>query len=168
MLEIEEYFSSGISAYVKEVDAINPVYEEIVIRCGVDFLDTPYSRAVLRAAIRKVINRIIAPWQQEGNLPVLGYSFNLQQLHDRISEMKFVKNITHLSVVRLVQENQDNTHRFKEYSELTDTICPSVPYAVLIPVREHLINQQVNKPFGIEDMSIHEHFIIWQDETGKP
>ena len=167
LLEIENYFSSRISPHVTNIDAINPVYEEIIVRCTIDFHPSEKSNAFLRAAVRKVIDTIIAPWQQEKSLPVLGYSFDISLLHEKINSLAFVKNIGHLSAVHLIRTDGCAKYKIKEYSG-TECIVPSRPHAVLVPFENHIIKSGINEAFGIDEMGINENFIIWQNETGKP
>lgn len=166
LLEIESYFSSRTSPHVTNIDAINPVYEEIVVRCTVDFHATEHSNAFLRASVRKVIDRIIAPWQQDKKLPVFGYSFGIRQLYDKIDDLIFVKSIGHLSAVQLIRTEGCTKYGIKEYSG-TDTVIPSCPHAILVPFENHIIKSGINEAFGIDEMGINENFIIWQNETEK-
>lgn len=167
LLDIERFFSTRVSAFVKNIDAINPVYQEILVRCGLDFHLTDQSKAFSRAVIRRVINHTIAPWQREGELPVFGYSFGIRQLYEQIDKLKFVKKIRHLSVVQLVRSNESNRYEIKEYKDLKDIIQPTYPYAISVPFKHHMIGSEVNTDFGIEEMGINEHFVIWPNGTGK-
>ncbi len=167
LLEIESCFSGKTSPFVREINAVNPVYEEILVRCAVEFQLTEHSKAHLRAILRKILNQTIAPWQHRGSLPELGYSFTLQQVYDRISTLDFVKEITHLSVVQLLHADDKNNYNFREYNELKDIVSPSSPVSILVPFRHHILAPEINGEFGIEEMGIHEHFVIWQNETEK-
>lgn len=167
LLDIERFFSTKVSAFVRNMDAINPIYEEILVRCSLDFYLTEQSRAFSRAVVRRMINSTIAPWQREGNLPVFGYSFALQQLYEQIDKLKFVKKIGHLSVVQLSRSTENNMYRTKEYFDLKDIIKPTYPHAISVPCKHHIIGTEVNADFGVEEMGINEHFVIWPNETGK-
>jgi len=167
LLDIEGYLASKTSSFVRTIDAINPLYEEILVRCAVRFHLTEQSKAVSRAIVKKVINRIIAPWQQQGELPVFGYSFTLQQLKEKIETLTFVKKIDRLSVVQLSLSEEEGRYRLKEYKELQDTVRPNFPHGILVPFEHHLIGTDVNEAFGIEEMEINENFVIWQNETEK-
>lgn len=166
LLEIENYFSAKTSSRVKYIDAINPLYEEILVRCTVDFNSTEHSNAYLRETVRKVINRLIAPWQQNEELPVFGYSFGIRQLHDKIRALPFVKSIRHLSAVHLSCAEGCSIYKIREYAG-TDEIDPSQPHAILIPSANHIIKTGIHEEFGIDEMSINENFVIWQNETEK-
>lgn len=165
LLEVEEYFSHNISSAVKVVDAIPPVYEDIMVRCEVTLNWTNYSKASSRAILSKAINRIIAPWQKKREPPILGYSFTLQELYDKIDRLNQIEKIIQLSVIHLYQ-NYDNKHIYKEYANLEDIIYPSTPYSILVPHKDHLFISEQDS-YGINEMKIAETYTIWHDETGK-
>ncbi|MDR3061991.1 MAG: hypothetical protein LBU57_07755 [Dysgonamonadaceae bacterium] len=160
LLEVENYFKNRMSAFVTRIDAINPVYEPVLVRCEVDFHLGDQSRAFFRAIVRRIINQVIAPWQNKEEPPAFDHFFRLQQLYDKINAIKLVKEVKRLSVVQLFRQQAVATYEFKEYSEMGDTVVSTRPYAILIPARHHIISPEINERFGIQEMEINENFVI--------
>ncbi len=167
LLKIEKYFDNRVSCYVSQVDAINPEYEELLVRCEIEYFRTNNSNADIRATVHKIIDDTIAPWYRKEEPPVFGFSFQLQQLFKRIDEIKWVEKVNRLSVVHLSKRGS-KTFRLKEYNDMNDVITATLPYSILVPAQNHIISTAINDRFGIEEMEINENFIIWQNEIETP
>ncbi len=166
LLNIENYFANRTSGAVKRVNAVNAVYEKIMVRCELKISWTNHSKAVSRAVIGKLINAVIAPWQRKKDAPRLGYSFTVGELRDKLNRINQVEEIVWLSVIHLTK-NEDLYH-IEEYLQFQDVVAPSCPNAVLIPVEEHyIISDGKNGLFGLNEMKMDENFVIWQREAEK-
>jgi hypothetical protein len=166
LLKIESYFSNRTSGMVKRVNAVNPVYEKITVRCELKMNWTNNSKAVSRAVIAKLINAVIAPWQRKNETPEFGYSFSVGQLRDKLSRMKQVDEISQLSVIQLIQT--DGLYHLKEYMQPEDRVVGSCAGAILVPAAEHyILSDNKRGLFGLNEMEMDENFVIWQSETEK-
>lgn len=169
LLEIKNYLENRISIAISEIDVINPVYEQILVRCNLRFdkINHPEtSDAAIRTGIRNNINKLIAPWQHDGGTPILNYSFTVGQLYHQISEIPEVKDIEYLSVIQVYMDG-NGKYDIQEYTEGTEIISPKLRQAVLVPARKHTIvvqepnNSEIEETgFGINNMEINENFII--------
>lgn len=157
MLKIEEYMLRHTSAYVKGIDVINPVYEELMVRCDISFYED-YSQAISQTRLSGVLNDMIAPWQTKKKLPVFGYSINMKKMHDNIEALNFVKSINRLSIIRIA--NKDESYSLYEYGRGNDMIVPQYPHVIFVPAESHIIGSGILPDFGINDMSINKTFII--------
>ena len=166
LLNIESYFSSRTSAMVKRVSAVNPVYEKITVRCELKLNWTNNSKAVSRAVIAKLINAVIAPWQRKNEVPDFSYTFSIGKLRDKLSRMKQVEEIYHISVIQLIKT--DGLYHLKEYLEPEDVVKASCASAILVPAAEHyILSDEKHGLFGLNEMKMDENFVIWQRETEK-
>lgn len=167
LLDVEAFFKGKTPGYVV-VDAINPVYEEVMVRCTVVYIRTPHNRAYIRNSISQVINQVIAPWQYKNTEPVFGYSFPVKELIARIEKLKVIEKVETLSVIQFIQAGKENVH-VKEYDctqEDEIRVTPVMPQGILVPVKEHFIKTITGK-FGVEEMKINENFVVWPKETVK-
>lgn len=169
LIGIEKYFEKQTSPYVRFVDAINPEYEELFVRCRIKYARNNHvgTYADVRATIRQIINNLIAPWIQEKESPSFSTSIRLSQFYERIAEAALVEDVDFISVVQLSRKGEKQ-FLLKEYKDKRDIITATRPYAVLVPAENHIIASEVNEEFGIGEMGINENFVIWQSETGTP
>lgn len=167
LLDVETFFMGKTPGYVG-VDAINPVYEEVMVRCSVVYIRAPHNRAYIRNLITQVINQVIAPWQYKNTEPVFGYSFSVKELIARIEKLKVIEKVESLSVLQFTQAEKERVH-VKEYDctqEEEIRVTPVIPQGILVPAKEHLIKTITGK-FGVEEMKINENFVVWPKETVK-
>lgn len=166
LLNIESYFSNRTSGMVKRVNAVNPVYEKITVRCELKLNWTNNSKAVSRTVIAKLINAVIAPWQRKNEVPDFGYTFSVGKLRDKLSKMKQVEVIYHLSVIQLIKT--DGLYHLNEYLEPEDVVKASCASGILVPAAEHyILSDEKRGLFGLNEMKMDENFVIWQRETEK-
>jgi hypothetical protein len=158
ILKIKEFFVGKTSAAVHFIDVINPLYEEILVRCRVTFKKC-YPAASCHSYLSDLLNKLIAPWQQSGELPNFDYSLNMNDLRQRILEQEFVSAIEEFSVV-VISEKVENVYKLYEFGKDDNIICPSVPFAIFVPAKEHFIIANTDKGFGISEMTINDSFII--------
>lgn len=163
LIRIRNFLNSRISGYVRELHVINPVYEEIWVRCDIESEYTSITQARIRAIISRIIKKMIAPWMLKSDPPKFEHTFTISELHDRINKIKQVKKIRNITVVHLIRK-ENKLYKIREYKEPDVIITASKAHAVLIPAPEHLIITGLNDSFGIEEMKINENFVIWQDE----
>lgn len=168
LLEIERYLEPLAGVFVT-VDAVNPLYEEMSVRCNVG-IEPGWSAGETILRLRREIDRLIAPWKFNGGLPEFGYRFTLQELKNRIMEEEGVAVLHGLSVVQ-VSEQGKRLYRLKEYGEAeegTDRIRASRAWAVPVPSALHLIRTDQEEKWcsgaGIGELGIEENFIIGEDE----
>jgi hypothetical protein len=158
ILKIKEFFVGRTSAAVRFVDVINPLYEGVLVRCRVRFRKR-YPVVAGLSCLADLLNKLIAPWQQPGGLPVFDYALDMDVLRQRILEQEFVSEVEALSVI-IISEEAEGSYQLYEYGKNDHIIRPSTPFAVFVPAREHLIITNTDTGFGINEMTIGESLVI--------
>ncbi|MEG2070838.1 MAG: hypothetical protein RR034_05640, partial [Bacteroidales bacterium] len=158
LFEIEKFFHDKISPFLNGVDVINPLFEEIKIRCGVELKKT-YNRTFCRTKLQLIFNQIIAPWQLNEELPAFYHTISLQALYQTIRKQPFIESIHSLSVIRLTQTDTVKYALFK-YGHDYDIVSPSYPYSIFIPSENHLLLENETTFYGIGEMDIQDNLII--------
>lgn len=157
MLRIEEFLAKYTSAYVQDIDVVNPVYEELLVRCDITFREN-YSVALCKTKLNELFNHTIAPWQEKRVLPDFGYTIDMAAFYEDIMKCDFVENINQLSVIQITNRNEYYT--LSEYGQNNITISPEQPHIIFVPAKEHIIESNISTGFGIDEMSVNETFII--------
>jgi len=157
LLRIEEFLAKYTSAYVKHIDVINPVYEELFVRCDITFYEN-YSLALCKTKLNELFNHVIAPWQEKKIFPDFDYTIDMEILYAHILQFDFVKNINRLSIIRIASDNE--YYQLFEYGKDSTIIKSGQPHIIFIPAKEHIIEPDIAYEFGINEMSINETFII--------
>ncbi|KAA6345991.1 hypothetical protein EZS27_005571 [termite gut metagenome] len=166
LLKIEDFFARRISGCIGKIDAVDPLYEEITVRCAVELAQTYRTEEEYHATITELINHVIAPWQKKEESPNFGHSFTLEELCKGLEKMKQVQEIISLSVIHLIF--RDGLYSIKEYKQPNERVAPSCFRAILVPADGgHLILSKEEPGFGINEMRINETQIIWQNDVEK-
>lgn len=166
LFEVESYIRQLTSSYVNNLRVVNPVYEEILIKCKITL--TGYFSARNRKKVIQIINNRIAPWIDAKQSPYFDYEFCLKEIYDElIQEFGQLLTIDDLMGVQFCKHNQEVIVR--EIACLSNKkwlgsgrIRTSEANAVLVPYAEHLINwgEDYLSTYGIKEMSIGDNFII--------
>lgn len=160
ILKIEYLLKKRVSAYLKKIDVINPLYEELIVRCKIKF-NRKISTAACKAGLQDLFNEMIAPWQKTRELPFFDYYLDTHKLYEAIGSQNFTDEILHLSIVRITQN--DEYFQVFQYGKDCPIIKPSKAFAIFIPAKEHIIldsETDTSIDFGIDEMIINESFII--------
>jgi hypothetical protein len=158
ILKVEEFFVGRTSAAVRFVDVINPLYEEALVRCQVTF-KKHYPAASCRSYLSNLLNGLIAPWQQSGELPKFDCSLNMETIRQKILKQEFVSTVEKLSIV-IICEKEEKSYTLYEYGKDENIIPLSTPFSIFIPATEHLIIYDSDLGFGIDEMTIGDSFIV--------
>lgn len=164
---IEKYVRGLASSFVKEINVLNPVYEEIIIRCKIR--QKGYFSLKRKKLLKAFIDRHIAPWQDTGELPVFGHSVNLEMMHNAITK-EFGTEISFSDFSAIRVEKHDNKlilhdfHYKKSETDYDDNIIyPSERHSIFVPAEEHILyaeDEPMPDYFGIHEMKIGKNFII--------
>ena len=158
LLKIEQHFAGRTPAQVRCVDAVNPLYEEVMVRCRVCFKKR-YSSALYRAILSDLLDSRIAPWQKTSGVPSFGDSLDVEDIRQAIRQEEYVDDVQHLSLV-VVGKNGENTYALREYGEPHRRVSPSTPYSIFVPAREHLLEADGPSGFGIGEMAVDKSLIV--------
>lgn len=122
------------------VDAVNPVYEEMMVRCRVTLMPGVPLGEVSRRLENK-LNENIIPWKNNDGVPVFGYRFSLQALQNAVMEDEGVALLEGLSVLHITDMGE-HTYSLDEYNiqDMGEVmISASQPWCVAVPAKHHLI-----------------------------
>ncbi|MDR0683110.1 MAG: hypothetical protein LBG15_14865 [Dysgonamonadaceae bacterium] len=159
ILNVEQFFKDSVSAYVHDVDVVNPLYEEVTVYCHITF-NNRYPVALCHTRITDLLNGMIAPWQKCYEPPLFDYSLDMAEIRQAVSEQDFVEGISQFSIIVISKKNND-LYNLNEYDKDDNIISPSTPYSVFVPSKEHIfVSSDIENTFGIDDMTIDNSFII--------
>lgn len=161
LLDIRRFLLPRVSAYVKQVEVVNPVYEEIIVRAHITYA-AGVDEVLAQDRILHQINQLIAPWSHTGEAPRLGYSFAMEELHAAVGLATQVVDVS-LRVYQLIQFGTDD-FRLRRYVTMDERVFASMPHGVLFPAKRHVLGTRPEDVFGIEEMSIDQNFVIYGEE----
>jgi len=187
LIAVEDFLKNYTSRSVI-IDAINPSYEFLQIRCKIR-MHTTRSEGYYLRLLNREINHYIAYWEAEGEAPVFGNSVSLIELVNFIRSREYILQVKNFSVLHL-REKEELLYELVETGEfekaetgendLKETIkillnnreikikelkpiTPSKPWAILIPMESHLLvaewEDQIEKA-GINELQIGNTFVI--------
>ncbi len=187
LLDIEEYLQHFTSLF-STVDAINPVYEFMQVKCKVTLQKTSTEGYYLRLLNREISN-YIAFWEEKNEAPVFGHSVSIIDLANFIRSRNYVANVKNFSVLHLRKkgellyeliEQREHEAAGADRGDMTSNVKillnkhelnqkelqlvgPSYPWAILIPMENHLLvpdNEDQNQQTGIDELEIGNTFVI--------
>jgi hypothetical protein len=170
------------------IDAINPEYEFLQVRCKVTLRETRSEGYYLRK-LNTEINNYIAFWEADNEAPVFGHSVSIIELANFIRSREYITRIENYSLVHLREEHEYH-YKLEEFEEYEDSnrnkanlkssirillndkeikleevkpIKPSKPWAILIPINKHMLvakGELQNENAGINELEIGNTFVI--------
>jgi len=187
LLDIEEYLQQFTGPFVT-VDAINPVYEFLQVKCKVTLQETRSEGYYLRLLNRE-ISHYIAFWEEKNKAPVFGHSVSIIDLANFIRSRNYVAGVKNFSVLHLREKGEllyeliEQREHEADYIDRDNVkskvkillnkheidlkeiqpVGPSYPWAILIPMEKHLLvpdNEDQNKHAGINELEIGNTFVI--------
>lgn len=169
---IEDFLTASASENVL-VDVVNPVYEEIQVKCVVRLKDRNQNAAL--EAIHEICDNFIAPWQVKNTLPNFGESINFSRIYEEISEIDAIEKIEYFAFIRISQDKTKpgrrkyhhlNTTEIdpKKVKETPYILQPDKLYKLFVPADTHIIqvveSASTDLSYGLGDMEIGKSFIL--------
>lgn len=139
LLDVEHFLQPLAGAHVL-IDAVNPLYEEMTVRCRIG-VEPGRSAGETILRLRQRIGNLIAPWKTEGGMPVFGYRFGLQELRNVIMEDEGVAALGGLSVLQVCRQGK-RLYRLDEYEasgHMPERIGASCAWGIPVPSVNHVI-----------------------------
>lgn len=164
--EAEEQLKVFTSPFVR-IDAVNPEYEEMTVRCRIVLLSGCVSGVVIQRLQQK-LNHCISPWMEGEGMPEFGYSFSMQALRNLILEDQDVESVKGLTVLHVTTAGE-RTYELKEYASGGGEeirVKASKPWCIAVPASRHLIavdGKWVERA-GVGELEIGKTFIIGREE----
>jgi hypothetical protein len=159
---IEDFLQARAAAGAR-VDVVNPVYEELLVKCTLKLKES--ARLIPLEPVMELLDNFIAPWRKKGILPVFGKPVDLSAMYRALAEMDFIEEVAYFAVIRVSQDNnsQGGRRRFHlhEYDGNEGSLHPDRPYKLFVP-GEHIIgiSGKDEEDYGLGDMEIDKTFIL--------
>lgn len=164
LCRIENNLRQYASPFVS-IDAINPVYEEVTVFCGVSLQEGEAAGTAIQE-IYDGLRSCIAPWEEKEQPPVFGYSFSLRDLLSRIKEGGRISVVHGMKLLK-VTNSTDGKYDLCEYNTLAgeeQLVSPSVPWAILVPAVRHYVKvvseDEWRQDIEFGDLEINNTFVI--------
>lgn len=160
---IEDFLNARASKNVL-VDVVNPVYEEIQVKCVIRLKDR--NQLVPLESLHEICDNFIAPWQAKNTLPKFGEAIHVSRIYEAIRDADFVAGISYFAVIRVSQDKSGRRSDYQLYKhEDRETIlAPDQPYKLFVPAQTHIIQVEEHDedatPYGLGDMEIGKTFIL--------
>lgn len=162
--DIHALLCGYMSSFVRLL-VINPIYEEITVRCRIKMYEGVSVSSALQRLDKK-LKGIISPWLDKGGMPVLGYVFSLQELWNAVAGDESVADLSGLAVLHVMLEDS-KVYELKEYAGDTVQevyVKASSPWCVTVPSSRHQIiwdaDGEWTEEAGVGMLKIGNTFII--------
>lgn len=162
--EIKHHLRAYMSP-MAELSVINPVYEEVMIRCHIRLHPSALENET-RERLERKLDHYIAPWMDSGEMPDFDDEFSTDGLYTILINDEGVELIRNISLL-FVAYREDEKYILKEYpvgpEHVADIPMPH-PWSVIIPSENHLItflhDPTEAESVGIGELTIGNTFII--------
>ena len=172
--EIKDYLNQ-LSPQFVEPEVINPVYEQIQVRCTVRFAD-PLSEGVNLNRLNRQISDYLCPWKAPGYQARFGWSIRQRDLESFILGLDYIDFVTDFSMLHVTVDREgkyrlDDTARDDLSREAE--IGPYYPWSLAIPMRHHALKttretRSVEANItGVDELEVGATFIIGSSEYGE-
>ena len=172
--EIRDYLGELSPRFVLP-EVINPVYEQIQVRCTVRFADALGEGANLERLNRQ-ISQYLCPWRTPGYEARFGWGIRQRDLESHILSLDYIDFVTNFSMLHITVDRHgkyrlDDTARGDPNNEAK--IQPRYPWSLAIPMRHHALEttrdteiEQANIT-GVGELEVGTTFIIGNGGHGK-
>ncbi|MGF6930301.1 hypothetical protein QFZ48_005801 [Chitinophaga sp. W2I13] len=175
LCRIQTFMQQHISPFVR-LSIRNPVYESVKVVCSIMFRDPSENNQNSHLQqLQLDIQKYLCPWLFDPSSHLkIGSTLYKSELLNYINRQPYVEYITGFSLVHFYYTKDEDTGMVTAYC--TDTaigglqqVTPSLPQAVLVPSKEHLITvlhspeYKEPEPLGIDALKISNELIIGND-----
>lgn len=165
LCRVEDCLRRYASPFV-DIDAINPVYEEVTVFCGVSLKSGEAAGVALQEIHAGVVD-CIAPWEKdEDGIPDFGHSFSLRDMQSRVKESGRVGAVHGIKLLQVIRDN-DGGYSLREYisSEGEEqVVSPSVPWGILVPASRQYVRvmtaEEWREGIGFGDLEVEKTFVV--------
>lgn len=164
LCKVESYLRAFVSPFV-EIDAINPIYEEVTVFCGIK-LKAGISPGWAINEIDRKIRKCIAPWNDEGGIPAFSRHFSIRDMIGCIKECPGVEELCGLKMIQVMKEGERHflMREYRKEQEEEQSVAPSRPWAILVPAQKQYVklvaDEQWRGEVELGDLEIGSTFVI--------
>lgn len=172
--EIGDYLDRLSPAFVKP-EVINPVYEQIQVRCTVRFAD-PLSEGINLERLDRQISDYLCPWKTPGYRARFGWSIRQRDLESYLLDLDHIDFVTNFSMLHITVDRDGKYSLFdtaRDESGHAAEIRPRYPWSLAIPMRHHALETtREARPIeanvtGVDELEVGATFIIGSGEYGE-
>lgn len=164
---IKDYVQQLASPFA-QISVENPTYEEIQVRCRVQFKKSIHSGRY-HNLLNQALCNYISPWDPEGNHVHFGWNIAARDIQSFIRNLDYVDFVTDFSLLRIARYRdglyfRDDTAVNPE--DEVDRITPSYYWSTAVPIPNHFIVTARTKDIftaevtGYDELEIGSTFII--------
>lgn len=173
LCRVEDCLRQYASPFV-DIDAINPVYEEVTVFCGMSLKSGEAAGTAIQE-VYESLRECIAPWEKDENgIPAFGYSFSLRDLQSRIKKNGRIGAIHGLKLLQVICDN-NGEYTYREYLSgdgEEQTVSPSVPWGILVPAARQYVKVlpegEWSGELGFGDLEVGKTLIVKEGKAGNP
>lgn len=169
MLSIKE-FIEPLTPELVQVAVENPVYEEIQVRCAVQFkkgLHVGRHQNLLNQALCDYLS----PWCEQGNSVHFGWSVSEQEVKSFIHNLEYIEHVTDFSLLRIAPQGDglfllDDTGSVEGDEKYRQTLKPTYAWSTAVPLQHHYLDtldqhRQIHaQRTGVDELEVGSTFII--------
>lgn len=164
LCKVEQVLQLYASPFVS-IDAINPVYEDVTVFCGLKLKGGINTGEAIQE-ITDNIRTCIAPWDKKREVPVFGYFFSLDDLAACIKDCNGVDIIHGVKLIHRIHKPDKKyiLHDYVYKEGEIQKISSSVPWGILVPAFHQYIKVMSDEEWRgiveIGDFEIENTFVI--------
>lgn len=142
--EIREYIRKKASPWA-EIDVVNPVYEEIQVRCTV-IPHPDCGGSLVVSELEQLLSEYIIPWMPPGNRSTFGWKLALHDVRQYLLSLPRVRYVTGFSMLHKSNTGMrryslfDSADHHSDTPAVPDCIAPESPWGICIPFTRHVLN----------------------------
>lgn len=171
MEEIETFLAKASSPFTK-IKVINPVFEDLWVKCSLAFVNISNGNGVEK--LTKDLFNFICPWlRQAHSSDNLGKRIKSLDIFNFLKSLPYVSFVTGISIIHLKrnEEGEIFVYDSARSENKSEYITPGSPWSVIVPKGNHKIeitndfNFKLPESIGFEELGINSTFIINSDEA---
>lgn len=169
MQEIERFVRKVSSPFAK-VKVINPVFEDLWLKCKVIFKDISNGNGI--ETLRRDFFNFLCPWLRDDKAAYnLGTKIKLINIINFVKSQSYIEFVTSISVIHLKQTVNDKIEAYDSAIENFENeyITCGSPWSIIVPKGNHKIEIAQNKefsapePMDFKDLGISSTFLVNKD-----
>ncbi|WP_062057720.1 baseplate J/gp47 family protein [Cellvibrio sp. OA-2007] len=169
MLSIKEFIAPLTPSLVK-ISVENPVYEEIQVRCAVQFKKGLHSGRH-QNLLNQALCDYLSPWTAQGNSVHFGWSVSEQEVKSFIHNLEYIEHVTDFSLLRIAPQGDglfilDDTGSVEGPEKYRQTLKPNYAWSTAVPLQHHYLDtldqhRQIHaQRTGVDELEVGSTFII--------
>ncbi len=169
MLSIKE-FIEPLTPELVQVAVENPVYEEIQVRCAVQFKKGLHIGRH-QNQLNQALCDYLSPWCEQGNSVHFGWSVSEQEVKSFIHNLDYIDHVTDFSLLRIAPQGDglfilDDTGSVEGDEKYRQTLKPTYAWSTAVPLQHHYIDtldqqRQIHaQRTGVDELEVGSTFII--------